>query len=51
MPEPAMARPIFSNRDFGLLRTAVVEYIRAHDGEEGISQFVNLHHRLGRTGR
>ncbi len=51
MPEPAISRPVFSSRDFGLLRAAVVEYIRTHDGEEGIAQFVNLHHRLGRLAR
>ncbi len=51
MPEPARARPIFCSQDFALLRTAVAEYVRAHDGEEGIAKFVNLHHRLGRLGR
>ncbi|ANU06648.1 hypothetical protein [Paraurantiacibacter namhicola] len=50
MAEPTMARPVFSTEDFRLLRAAVVEYIRAHDGEEGVEKYVNLHHRLGRFG-
>jgi len=51
MSELKDARPIFSTRDFDTLRTALVEYIRRHDGEEGIANFVNLHHRLGRIRR
>ena len=50
MPQPAAARPVFSTEDFRLIRQAVVDYIRSHDGEADTAKFVNLHHRLGRFG-
>ena len=49
-PQPARARPVFSNEDFGLLRTAVVHYLREiQDSPESV-KYSNLYHRLGRLG-
>ena len=46
-PEPARARPVFSTEDFGLLRTAVLHYLREiKDTPESI-KYGNLYHRLG----
>lgn len=50
MSEPMRARPVFSTEDFSLIRKAVVDYIRAHDGDAETQKYVNLHHRLGRLG-
>lgn len=49
--EPAPARPIFSTEDFGLLRTAVLHYLRAIQDEPESIKYGNLYHRLGRLGR
>ena len=51
MAEPALARPVFSNEDFGLLRHAVAEAIRHGDDNEMSRKLANLHHRLGRFSR
>ena len=48
-PEPARARPIFSNEDFALLRTAVLAYLRANENDPDSVKFSNLYHRLGRA--
>lgn len=50
--EPAQARPIFSNEDFALLRTAVQRYLQTPEGQDGIAsiKYGNLYHRLGRLG-
>lgn len=50
-PEPAPARPVFSTEDFGLIRTAVLHYMReVQDSPESI-KYGNLYHRLGRLVR
>ena len=49
-PEPARARPVFSNEDFGLLRTAVVHYLREIEDTPESVKYSNLYHRLGRLG-
>ncbi|SFR81769.1 hypothetical protein [Sphingomonas jatrophae] len=49
-PEPARARPVFSNEDFGLLKTAVLAYLRANEDAPDSVKFSNLYHRLGRFG-
>ena len=51
MPEPAIARPVFSNEDFSLLRHAVAQAIRTGEDNEMSRKLANLHHRLGRFGR
>ena len=51
MPEPALARPVFSNEDFSLLRHAVAQAIRTGDDNDMSRKLANLHHRLGRFGR
>ncbi len=51
MAEPTLARPVFSNEDFGLLRYAVAEAIRHGDDNEMSRKLANLHHRLGRFAR
>ena len=48
MPEPATARPVFSNEDFALLRHAVAEAVRNTEDEAMSRKLANLHHRLGR---
>lgn len=50
MPEPALARPVFSTEDSRLIRRAVMEFIKAHQDDIDTPKFVNLHHRLGRMG-
>jgi hypothetical protein len=50
MPQPAIARPVFSTEDFNLLRRAVVHYIKTAEGDAEIAKFSHLHHRLGRVG-
>lgn len=49
-PEPARARPIFSTEDFSLLRTAVLHYLDAVQGQPESVKYSNLYHRLGRFG-
>ncbi len=48
--EPQRARAVFSTEDFGLLRTAVLHYLReVQDTRESV-KYGNLYHRLGRLG-
>lgn len=51
MPTPALARPIFSTEDFGLLREAVAAYVREIGDDPRSTKYVSLHHRLGRLDR
>ena len=51
MPEPAIARPIFSSEDFKLLKRAVHAYLVEHADEPDSSKYSHLYHRLGRAGR
>ncbi len=51
MPEPALARPVFSNEDFGLIREALADAIRATEDPERSRKLANLHHRMGRFAR
>lgn len=51
-PKPARARPVLSNEDFELLRTAVVSHLQnpeVQNGPESV-KYSNLYHRLGRFG-
>jgi predicted Zn-dependent peptidase len=49
-PEPARARPVFSTEDTGLLKNAVLAYIRANEDSPDSLKYTNLYHRLGRLG-
>jgi hypothetical protein len=49
-PEPARARPVFSTEDFGLLRTAVLHYLKTIEDQPESIKYSNLYHRLGRLG-
>lgn len=51
MPEPAIARPIFSSEDFKLLKQAVHFYLLRHADEPESVKYSHLYHRLGRAGR
>lgn len=48
MPEPRIARPIFSNEDFDLLRRAVQIYLQQNPNAADTTKYSNLYHRLGR---
>jgi hypothetical protein len=47
-PEPARARAVFSTEDFGLLRAAVLHYMREVQDKPESVKYGNLYHRLGR---
>ena len=47
-PEPARARAVFSTEDFGLLRNAVLHYLKANEDSPESIKYSNLYHRLGR---
>jgi len=51
MPEPSIARPIFSSEDFTLLKRAVHAYLVQHAEEPDSVKYSHLYHRLGRAGR
>lgn len=51
MPQPTMARPVFSNEDFGLIREALALAIKHGDDNATSRKLANLHHRLGRFSR
>lgn len=46
--EPARARPIFSNEDFALLKTAVLTHLRTIEDSPESVKYTHLYHRLGR---
>lgn len=49
-PEPARARPVFSQEDAALIKTAVAHYLKeVQDSPESV-KYANLYHRLGRFG-
>ncbi len=50
MTQPKMARPVFSNEDFNLVRRAVAHYIRTNQDDPDSIKLSHLHHRLGRLG-
>ncbi|MDB5663080.1 MAG: hypothetical protein JWN59_1418 [Sphingomonas bacterium] len=49
-PQPARARAVFSNEDFGLLKTAVLHYLKEIQDRPESIKYSNLYHRLGRVG-
>jgi hypothetical protein len=48
-PQPARSRAVFSPEDFGLIRTAIVHYLREIQDQPESVKYANLYHRLGRV--
>lgn len=47
--EPARSRAVFSQEDFGLIRTAIAHYLREVQDQPESVKYANLYHRLGRV--
>jgi hypothetical protein len=50
MTEPTRSRAVFSTEDFGLMKEAVLHYLKAIQDKPESTKFSNLYHRLGRLG-
>lgn len=48
-PEPSRSRAVFSQEDFGLIRTAIAHYLREVQDKPESVKYANLYHRLGRV--
>ncbi|MFC3442705.1 hypothetical protein ACFOKF_16130 [Sphingobium rhizovicinum] len=48
-PEPARSRAVFSQQDFGLIRTAIAHYLKEVQDKPESVKYANLYHRLGRV--
>ena len=48
-PQPARSRAVFSQEDFGLIRSAIVHYLREIQDQPESVKYANLYHRLGRV--
>ncbi|WP_340266193.1 hypothetical protein [Sphingobium mellinum] len=48
-PEPTRSRAVFSQEDFGLIRTAIAHYLREVQHKPESVKYANLYHRLGRV--
>lgn len=48
-PEPTRSRAVFSQEDFGLIRTAIAHYLREVQDQPDSVKYANLYHRLGRV--
>ena len=49
MQQPARSRAVFSQEDFGLIRTAIAHYLREVQDKPESVKYANLYHRLGRV--
>ncbi len=47
--QPERSRAVFSQEDFGLIRTAIGHYLEHTKDETERRKFGNLYHRLGRV--
>ncbi|MBZ9649470.1 hypothetical protein K9B33_18190 [Sphingobium sp. 3R8] len=47
--EPTRSRAVFSQEDFGLIRTAIAHYLREVQDQPESVKYANLYHRLGRV--
>ncbi len=47
--EPRRSRAVFSQEDFGLIRTAIAHYLREVEDQPESIKYANLYHRLGRV--
>lgn len=48
-PQPTRSRAVFSQQDFGLIRTAIAHYLKEVQDQPESIQYANLYHRLGRV--
>lgn len=48
-PQPARSRAVFSQEDFGLIRTAIAHYLKEVQDQPESVKYANLYHRLGRV--
>ena len=48
-PQPARSRAVFSQEDFGLIRTAIAHYLREVQDQPESVKYAKLYHRLGRV--
>ncbi len=46
---PARSRAVFSQEDFGLIRTAITHYLKEVQDQPESIKYANLYHRLGRV--
>lgn len=46
---PTRSRAVFSQEDFGLIRTAIAHYLREVQEQPDSIKYANLYHRLGRV--
>ena len=49
MTQPTRSRAVFSQEDFGLIRTAIAHYLREVQDKPESVKYANLYHRLGRV--
>ena len=47
--EPSRSRAVFSQQDFGLIRTAIAHYLKEVQDQPDSIKYANLYHRLGRV--
>jgi len=47
--QPTRSRAVFSQEDFGLIRTAIAHYLREVQDQPESVKYANLYHRLGRV--
>ncbi|BBD01814.1 MULTISPECIES: hypothetical protein [Sphingobium] len=47
--EPSRSRAVFSQQDFGLIRTAIAHYLKEVQDQPESIKYANLYHRLGRV--
>ena len=47
--QPVRSRAVFSQEDFGLIRTAIAHYLREVQDQPESVKYANLYHRLGRV--
>ncbi|MCO5154017.1 MULTISPECIES: hypothetical protein [unclassified Shinella] len=46
---PQVARAVFANEDFNLIRTAILYYLDSIKDQPETVKYSNLYHRLGRV--
>lgn len=47
--ERSRSRAVFSQQDFGLIRTAIAHYLKEVQDQPESIKYANLYHRLGRV--
>jgi hypothetical protein len=51
MNSPKRSGPVFSTEDFRLIKEAVSHFIKTVEDDELAAKYINLFHRLGRSGQ